>query len=439
MNKFALITLGLLPAVAVAQNGTSKLDLVQTAVRAEQFKTLAAALKAAGLVETLRGKGPFTVFAPTDAAFAKLPRGTVEKLLEPQNRRRLAEILTYHVVAGRVDARTAVRLARADTLQGEPLGIRIVDGRLSIGGATVVTNDVAASNGVIHVIDRVLIPEAASEPLPLTQREAMVKVLVDAIEVGVPLFNRGDEVECASVYRIAVFAILELGSGGLRAADQIALRKALTSDPKDGGASAWALRRAMDQTLLSLLDQRGAAKKIGGSDMETKDVFKFDDPGIGWRSLNDDVMGGISRGQLVFDDRSRTAIFKGTLSLENNGGFSSVRSPERGFELAGYEGLLLRVRGDGRTYKLRATGRTSRWGGGYQKEFMTRAGEWQEVRVPFADMKFSWRGRAVRSDKLVGADVRGIGLMIADNDEVPFALEIDWIKGYRTSADASAQ
>ena len=134
-------------------------DIVDTAVSAGQFKTLVAAVKAAGLVETLKGPGPFTVFAPTDAAFAKLPKGTVEDLLKPENKAKLTAILTYHVVPGKVLAADVVKLKDAKTVQGGSVGIAASGGKVSIDGAQVVKADVAASNGVIHVVDTVLMPK----------------------------------------------------------------------------------------------------------------------------------------------------------------------------------------------------------------------------------------------------------------------------------------
>lgn len=133
-------------------------DIVGTALEAGSFNTLAAALKAAALVETLRGDGPFTVFAPTDEAFAALPRGTVEGLLKPENRDALRGVLTYHVVAGRVYADDAVGVGVAATVEGSDVRIRIKDGRLIVNDATVVSSDIETSNGVIHVIDRVILP-----------------------------------------------------------------------------------------------------------------------------------------------------------------------------------------------------------------------------------------------------------------------------------------
>jgi len=134
-----------------------RVDLVDTAISAGSFKTLATALQAAGLVETLKGKGPFTVFAPTDEAFAKLPKGTVEALLNDLPK--LRAILTYHVVSGQVLAKDAMKLTSATTVQGQNLTISAKDGGVKVDGARVIQADVLASNGVIHVIDTVVLPK----------------------------------------------------------------------------------------------------------------------------------------------------------------------------------------------------------------------------------------------------------------------------------------
>lgn len=153
-----MLGVNLAGAVQADSHGDSK-DIVDTAVAAGQFETLAAALEAAGLVETLKGEGPFTVFAPTDEAFAALPEGTVESLLEPENRDQLQAVLTYHVVAGKVMAEDAMGLDSATTVQGQDIAITTMDGSVMINDASVVQADIEASNGVIHVIDGVLIPE----------------------------------------------------------------------------------------------------------------------------------------------------------------------------------------------------------------------------------------------------------------------------------------
>ena len=139
-------------------------DIVDTAVGAGTFKTLAAALTAAGLVDTLKGKGPFTVFAPTDDAFAKLPKGTVEDLLKPENKAKLVSILTYHVVAGSVKAADVVKLTSAKTVEGTDVKIKVDGANVMVNDAKVTKTDIEASNGVIHVIDTVIMPAAMMAP-----------------------------------------------------------------------------------------------------------------------------------------------------------------------------------------------------------------------------------------------------------------------------------
>jgi len=134
------------------------MDIVQTAVANGSFKTLVAAVTAADLVATLSGPGPFTVFAPTDDAFSALPAGTVESLIAPENKGKLTEILTYHVVAGTVMAGDLSDGMKAQTVNGSEITVTIADGKVKINGANVVLADVATSNGVIHVIDTVLLP-----------------------------------------------------------------------------------------------------------------------------------------------------------------------------------------------------------------------------------------------------------------------------------------
>jgi uncharacterized surface protein with fasciclin (FAS1) repeats len=134
-------------------------DVVDTAIAAGSFKTLAKALDAAGLVTTLKGAGPFTVFAPTDAAFAKLPDGTLETLLKPENKEKLRRILTYHVVAGKVTASDVVKLKSAKAVSGDTIMVNVKDGVVHVDNATVTSADVLASNGVIHVIDSVILPK----------------------------------------------------------------------------------------------------------------------------------------------------------------------------------------------------------------------------------------------------------------------------------------
>ncbi|MBL8900293.1 MAG: fasciclin domain-containing protein [Planctomycetes bacterium] len=143
---------------STAQNAEK--DIVATAIDAGSFPTLVAALKAADLVGALQAKGPFTVFAPTEAAFAKLPKGTVENLLKPENKAQLQAILKYHVLAGKVDAAAAMKTSCAATLEGQRCTITTKDGKVMIDGANVVKADIACSNGIIHVIDTVILPSS---------------------------------------------------------------------------------------------------------------------------------------------------------------------------------------------------------------------------------------------------------------------------------------
>src|SRR5689334_6892915 len=151
--------LSVLAMAMPAAAGSAQMDIVDTAVAAGSFKTLAAALQAAGLVGTLKGKGPFTVFAPTDEAFSKLPAGTVESLLKPENKEKLKAILLYHVVSGDVTAAQVVKLSSATTVNGQDLKLTVNGGTVMVNDAKVLKADVPASNGVIHVIDTVLLPK----------------------------------------------------------------------------------------------------------------------------------------------------------------------------------------------------------------------------------------------------------------------------------------
>jgi uncharacterized surface protein with fasciclin (FAS1) repeats len=169
MKKISLkcIILAIAGIFLVAANGwatdcdkkeSDKKDIVDTAIGAGSFNTLAKALTAAGLVETLKGAGPFTVFAPTDAAFEKLPAGTLEDLLKPENKAKLAGILKYHVVAGKVKAEEVTKLKKAKTVNGQELKIAVRDGTVMVDNAKVTQTDIMCSNGVIHVIDAVVLP-----------------------------------------------------------------------------------------------------------------------------------------------------------------------------------------------------------------------------------------------------------------------------------------
>jgi len=159
MKKAALAGVALALATMIVTPAARGADIVETAVAAGQFNTLAKALEAAGLVDALKAPGPFTVFAPTDEAFSRLPAGTLEDLLKPENRDKLRSILTYHVVSGRFMSSEVVKLRSAKTLNGQSVRIRARGGKVQVDDANVIKADIEASNGVIHVIDKVILPK----------------------------------------------------------------------------------------------------------------------------------------------------------------------------------------------------------------------------------------------------------------------------------------
>jgi uncharacterized surface protein with fasciclin (FAS1) repeats len=160
LRTFVLgIAAGVVTLSAAAQAQPANKDIVETAVAAGSFKTLAKALQAADLVDTLKGKGPFTVFAPTDEAFGKLPAETLNDLMKPENKQKLQRILTYHVVPGRVSSADVVKLRTAKAVSGDTIDIKANGGTVMVDSARVVKTDVQASNGVIHVIDSVILPD----------------------------------------------------------------------------------------------------------------------------------------------------------------------------------------------------------------------------------------------------------------------------------------
>ena len=221
-------------------------DIVETAIAAGSFETLVAALKAADLVEALQAEGPFTVFAPNDEAFSKLPPETISMLLKPENRDKLIAILSYHVVPG------IVRLNEQTlkTLNGTPLMISSF-GDVSINEASVISADIEASNGIIHIIDTVLIPEQKDQ----TPRDGVRSVIALAIERGVPLFNMGQKSACAAVYEIALESIERGHSAALRDDEKARLRVALNevrSSRARPNEQAWALRHTLDALDASL-------------------------------------------------------------------------------------------------------------------------------------------------------------------------------------------
>ena len=218
-------------------------NIPETAAAAGKFNTLIAAAKAAGLVGALSGDKELTVFAPTDEAFAKLPAGTVESLLKPENKQKLVDILTYHVVAGRVYSEDVVAAKSAKTLQGSPIGISVGSGGAMINSSKLIATDVDASNGVIHIIDSVLLP-------PEKQVDAK-KVLRDAIAQGAHLFNNGHHQACADLYHTTLTGLM---SESLDSSLKHHMSTVLSSSSCQQSPSqrAWTLRHGIDQMYTQL-------------------------------------------------------------------------------------------------------------------------------------------------------------------------------------------
>ena len=234
-----------LSAPALAGHHGSK-DIVDTAADAGTFKTLIAAAKAAGLAGALKGDGPLTVFAPTDDAFSALPAGTIETLLKPENKDQLATILKYHVVAGNLGSAALADGARLETLAGIDAVISRTEGGFNIENARIVTTDIGASNGVVHVIDRVILP-----PQQMSRADA-AKAIERAIDRGVPMFNHGNAAGTAAIYQSVSEKLMR--TGGLNAEERARLDMGLVkaAESRDARASAWQLRYALDDVNASL-------------------------------------------------------------------------------------------------------------------------------------------------------------------------------------------
>lgn len=238
-------------------------SIAAIAVADKSLQTLVAATKAAGLAEQLGpDNGPWTVFAPVDSAFAKLPKAALQDLLQPENRDALVRILGLHVVPGRIAARELLQKQKLTTLMGAPIEARLVEGKLTVGGARLIATDVQAKNGVIHLIDTVITEPAGGgdagragrEPGPVA--EASVDAAAElgslyalAVERGTPLFNRGEVEACAAIYEVAMQGIVRFGRGRVPQAILAGLQDALENGAaiENPRSRAWAYRRALDE------------------------------------------------------------------------------------------------------------------------------------------------------------------------------------------------
>lgn len=230
------------------------------ATKAGSFKTLLAAANAAGLVPSLSGDKPLTVLAPTDDAFAKLPKGTLDKLLKPENKDALATILKLHVIEGRVFSDQAIKSGTASTLAGETVRFTVKDGKASVNGANITATDIDASNGVIHVIDAVILP-ATMPKLTLRMPEAddaatPRDLAAHAINTGAPLFNHGDHAGCVQVYEVAMTRLLSMDTVNCSTKSELRTAMASARQSHSNADKAWALRHGLDTVMQMPLASR---------------------------------------------------------------------------------------------------------------------------------------------------------------------------------------
>ncbi len=245
-------TLGIAPHAAAQHPSRNTPTIPQVAKTAGQFTTLLAAVDAAGLTQTLLGRGPFTLFAPTDEAFKRLPTGTVAELLKPENREKLRTILTNHVVAGRVTAAQARTVRTAETVAALDVRITDVNGELRINDATVRIADIPASNGIIHVIDRVLLPpdtrssESTRDGAAGTTSGSASSLIDLAIDRGAPLYNDGQPASTVAIYEVAANALLSFSDREVPDDAKRSLRAALRDSRGTSRERAVSLRKALD-------------------------------------------------------------------------------------------------------------------------------------------------------------------------------------------------
>jgi uncharacterized surface protein with fasciclin (FAS1) repeats len=241
-----------LALAALAGPSASAQNIAEVASGNEAFSTLVTALSKADLVAAVAGDGPFTVFAPTNDAFAKLDKATLSDLLKPENKPALTQVLTYHVVPGRLTAADLLKAGTVTTLQGQPVTISYAAGSLKANDSIITTIDIPASNGVIHVIDTVLIPARQSAPasvFPAPGPEAARDLIERAVKRGVPLFNDGEIEACIGIYAITARAIISLGADNVPDSVVQNLRTAIdeANAEMNSRERAWILRRALDR------------------------------------------------------------------------------------------------------------------------------------------------------------------------------------------------
>ena len=389
------------------------------AASSDRLQTLVEAVGAAGLGETLTTEGPFTVFAPTNAAFARIDQDTLTAVLNEPGHGTLKMILLNHVVAGSLDAEDLLEMESVETLGGDTLPLSSLRGRLLVGDSVVESANIKASNGVVHIIDRVLLPELPQDPLQ--------QILERAVTRGVPLYNNGSPEACCAVYATALEAITMSEGWGLTPAQTKNIRSALSDAEsiKDLSERAWAYRRIIDALFNETMTR--SMKVDADTSSTTNVVFDFENPRQTdrWQVVLDGVMGGLSTGYISNDDG--TMVFTGETSLRNNGGFSSVRANVEPGAFSGADEIRLRVKGDGRTWILGTSKRRGRGADSYWTRFETVDGEWQTVTIPIAGMERHWYGQKMQGS-ITGDEINAVSFYIYDKKAGPFSLEVESIE-----------
>ncbi|MCH2134652.1 MAG: CIA30 family protein [Phycisphaerales bacterium] len=410
----------LLPFV-LAFSGLNAPSIPELASSSDRLSTLVAAAQAADMVEALAGEGPLTVFAPTNDAFGRIDEATLAALLSQPGHEALRRILAHHVVAGRLDQAALLERDEVETLAGTTLSLAAVRDRLLVGNAAVESADLAASNGIVHVIDRVLLPPAA---------ESTLKSYLEAVvERGVPLFNNGSPEACAAVYLTALEAVAGSDGWGLTDQQRKGLAKSIqdASMEADARSQAWAYRRLINDLWMDADEAERANLKPGDRQV----IFDFRDPSAvrQWNIVLDGVMGGLSTGRIRAG--SDTLQFTGETSLRNNGGFSSMRAGIAAGSLGGYDTLRLRVKGDGRKWIVGTRSSAQMGADSYWTRFQTKDGEWMDVDVPIGEMERHFFGERM-AGRIRPEQVGGLEFYIYDKKAGPFSLEIDSIEAVKT-------
>ena len=397
----------------------SQPNVVEIAANSPEFTTLVAGVKAADLANALTSEGPFTIFAPSNSAFDRIDGNVLNALLNEPGTPALKQILLHHVVAGNVTADQLKDQGVLTTLAGTTLTVTIVNDRVLIEDAAVTHANISGSNGVIHKIDRVILPPPQVNPI-----ETLLSV---TIERGVYLYNNVMEGACADVYATALDAVLLLGTSNFDAQ----MKKDLSTSVQqaamvtDHSSRAWAYRRIIDHIISSM-------QGMSASNTGENAIFEFNNSNDekDWRIVLDGVMGGLSTGNVSVQNGSM--FFTGATSLENNGGFSSIRASMDPNDIDIFDAIQLRVRGDGRTWIFGTRGSNSMGANSYWTSFKTEKNEWIKVTIPISDMERHSFGTRL-SGRINPDEIKGVEFYMYDKKAGPFKLEVDSIKGISLS------